>query len=291
VFGSIGWVAALVFSVIALKMFDKVIDGTDIPLLCGAGTAFATALLNLTLPNTPPPAKGKEASIVDALGLRALGLMKDFNFAVFMIVSMLVMTPFAMYFSLASEFFQSQGYELITARMSWGQFAEMFLMLLVPLSLARLGVKRTIIIGLAGLVFRYAAFWAGGVYDQSMLYYGAILVHGIIFGFFFVGGQVYVDKKAPAEIRAQAQGLIGLMVYGVGWLVGNFFNVKLIDVYTTEQIVEGLAQKSYNWDTIWIIITSISLALLGAFCLLFRDDVRETAGAPVAQSPDEGQES
>ena len=95
-----------------------------------------------------------------------------------------------------------------------GQFVEMFLMLLVPLSLARFGIKKTMMIGIAGLIIRYAAYWAGGMFDQRMLYFLGIWVHGIIFGCFFVGGQVYVDKKAPPEIRAQAQGLIGLLCFG-----------------------------------------------------------------------------
>jgi nucleoside transporter len=282
-FGSIGWVAALVFSVTAKKFFETIIDGTAIPLYCGAGTALAAALLNFTLPNTPPPAKGKPASIVDALGLRSLGLLKDFNFAAFMILSMLVMIPFTMYFSLGSDFFRSKGYELITARMNWGQFAEMFLMLLVPISLARLGVKRTILIGLAGLVFRYVAFYVGGICDLPTLYYGAIIVHGVIFGFFFVGGQVYVDKKAPPEMRAQAQGLIGLMVFGVGWLTGNFFNVKLIDMYTT---LNDSGEKVYNWDKIWIVTTAISVVLLIAFALLFKDDVKTAEAAAETPAPE-----
>ncbi len=280
--GSIGWVASLIFSVVALKVYGKKIDDTAIPLLCGAGTALIAALFNLTLPNTPPPAEGKAASIVDALGLRALGLMKDFNFAFFIIISTLVMIPFTTYFSFGSQFFDYQGFTLVTATMNWGQLVEMFLMLLVPISLARVGVKWTIVIGLAGLVARYIIFWAGGVYDQTLLYYMAILIHGVIFGFFFVGGQVYVDKKAPAEIRAQAQGLIGLLCFGIGWLVGNFFNAALIDKYT---VVQDGGEKVTNWITIWIITTVISAILLGAFVLLFRDDVKTSEPAYAGQEP------
>ena len=281
VFGSIGWVAAALFSIFAsMKMFgSKAIDGTSVPLICGAGTALAAAILNLTLPNTPPPAKGQKASLVDALGLRALTLMKDFNFAVFMILSMLVMIPFTIYWSYGSQFLQDQGFEFITFTMNWGQFVEMFLMLLVPIALARWGVKWTMVIGLVALLVRYIAFWAGGVYDQNMLYFPAIWVHGIIFGFFFVGGQVYVDKKAPPEIRAQAQGLIVLICFGVGMLIGNFFNGKLIEVYATE--------AGTNWDTIWMITTVICVVLLGAFLVLFRDDVRKTAEVSATETAEQ----
>ena len=268
--GSIGWVASAVFSIAAVQLFSGTkIDGTAIPLYCGAGTALAAALFNLTLPNTPPPAKGQKSSVIDVLGLRALTLMKDRNFATFITTSMLVMLPFTMYFSLGSQFFESQGFKLITATMNLGQLVEMFVMLLVPLALMRYGVKWVMVIGLSALLLRYVAFWGGGVLGQTWPYYVAILVHGVIFGFFFVGGQVYVDKKAPPEMRAQAQGLIVLICYGVGMLAGTYFNVKLIDAYTTDDVV--------NWNPIWAIISLMSLVLLGLFALLFHNDVSNKA--------------
>ena len=271
VFGSIGWVASAVFSLIATTSLfgDKVIDGTAIPLYCGAGTALVAALLNLTLPNTPPPAKGKEASVVDALGLQALTLLKDCNFLLFIIISLLVMIPFTLYFSLGSQFFESQGFKQVTATMNLGQFVEIFLMLLVPFALLRFGVKWTMVAGLGALAIRYFALWGGVAADQTFLYYIAILVHGIIFGFFFVGGQVYVDKKAPPEIRAQAQGLIVLICFGVGMLIGTFLNVELIERYTTDGVC--------NWNPVFVINALISAVLVAALCVLFRDDVKQAS--------------
>jgi nucleoside transporter len=263
-FGSIGWVASGVFSIVAARLYDGMkIDNTAIPLYCGAGTALVAAVLNLTLPNTPPPAKGRKSSVVDVLGLQAMTLMKDRNFALFIIISMLVMLPFTMYFSLGSQFFESQGFKLITATMNLGQLVEMFVMLAVPIALVRFGARWAMVIGLGALLVRYAAFWTGGAMGQTWPYYIAILVHGVIFGFFFVGGQVYVDKKAPPEIRAQAQGFIILICYGVGMLVGTYFNVQLINRYTTDGVVD--------WNPIWIIMTVMSAVLLGLFALLFRD--------------------
>jgi nucleoside transporter len=234
VFGSIGWAAAGLFGIAADRFFNGAeIDGTNIPLFCGAGVALVAALLNLTLPNTPPPSKGKPASIIDVLGLRALGLLKSGNFAFFMLISMLAMIPFTMYFSLGSQFFMSQGFKQVTATMNLGQVAEILIMLLVPIALTRYGAKWAITAGLGMLLVRYIAFLAGGVLGQTWMYYIAILVHGAIFGFLIVGGQVYVDKKAPPEIKAQAQGLVGLLLFGIGMFVGTFVNVRLIDHYAT----------------------------------------------------------
>jgi nucleoside transporter len=277
VFGSIGWVASGVFGWLALKGFGKAIDGTLIPLYCGAGTALVAALLNLTLPNTPPPAKGQKTSVVDALGLRAIGLLKDLNFTLFLLIALLVMTPFTLYFSLGSQFFLSQGFELVTVLMNWGQLVEIFLMLLVPLALLRFGVKWTMAIGLAALAVRYLTLWAGVAADTTFLYYIAILVHGIIFGFFFVGGQVYVDKKAPPQMRAQAQGLYVLLCYGVGQFVGTLVDVKLVATYATEGVT--------NWTPVFTITTVIAAVLFAAFCLVFRDDVTEKKAVPAGVAP------
>ncbi|MCW5978092.1 MAG: MFS transporter [Bryobacteraceae bacterium] len=270
VFGSIGWVASAVFSLIAAtSLFDKVIDGTAIPLYCGAGVALAAALLNLTLPNTPPPAKGKAASVIDALGLRALTLLKDRNFALFIVISLLSMIPFTLYFSLGSQFFESQGFQQVTATMNLGQLVEIFLMFVVPLALMRFGVKWTMAGGLAALAIRYFALWGGVAADQVFLYYIAILVHGLIFGFFYVSGQVYVDQKAPPEIRAQAQGLIVLICFGTGMLIGTFVSVRLIERFTTGGVS--------NWNPVFVIMALVSAALVAALSVLFRNDVKQAA--------------
>ena len=269
-FGSIGWVASSVFSLIAATgLFGMVIDGTAIPLYCGAGTALLAGLLNFTLPNTPPPAKGQPASAVDALGLRALTLLKDRNFAIFIVICLLVMIPFTLYFSLGSRFFESQGFAQVTATMNLGQFVEIFLMVLVPIALTRWGAKWTMVGGLAALAIRYFALWGGVAMDQVSLYYVAILVHGIIFGFFFVGGQVYVDRKAPQAVRAQAQGLIVLICFGIGMLIGTFGSVELIERFSANGIT--------NWNPVFATMAFASTALLVALIVLFRDDAKPAA--------------
>ncbi|MHC4169150.1 MAG: MFS transporter [Planctomycetota bacterium] len=290
VFGSIGWVASGVFGLVAATSIfkDKVIDGTAIPLYCGAGTALVAAILNLTLPNTPPPAKGKEASIVDALGLRALTLLKNLNFALFIIVSLLVMIPFTLYFSLGSQFFKSEGFEQVTATMNLGQLVEIFLMLLVPLALTKFGVKWTMVAGLGALAIRYLALWGGVAADQIFLYYVAILVHGAIFGFFFVGGQVYVDKKAPAEIRAQAQGLIVLICFGIGMLIGTFFNVRVIESYTAEsELVAAGYSIPKTPPSERSTVASINLSTVSMYDRALSDDEISTLNARDFEKDDE----
>jgi Na+/melibiose symporter-like transporter len=221
VFGSIGWVASGVFSLFTVRVLNLEFDGTNIPFYYGAGIALVATLFNLTLPKTPPPAKGQESSVFDALGLRAMVLMKDKNFTVFIIISFLAMIPFAMYFSYCSEFLLDKGFRYISITMNWGQFAEMFFLLTVPFIIRKSGLRITMILGLVFMAIRYVAFYFGGYADQSWLYFIGILVHGLIYGYFYLGGQIYIDKVAPKELRAQAQGFIFLITFGIGLLIGN----------------------------------------------------------------------
>jgi nucleoside transporter len=270
VFGSIGWVISGLFSVIFIKFLEIDFDGTNIPFYCGAGVSLFAAVTNLFLPNTPPLAKGKKISLIDAFGLGTLKLMRDRNFSVFIIFSFLSLIPFAMYYSYFSEFLLNINTKYISVTMNWGVLAEMGFMLLIPVAIKKFGLRKVMIFGLIALVIRYLSLYAGGVIDQSWMYYIGILIHGLIFGFFFVGGQIYIDKKAPAELRSQAQGFIFLVTFGVGLLAGNLICGQIIHHYRSS--------AGYNWDAIWGITTLLSLALLLLFIFLFKDEEKVQAG-------------
>jgi nucleoside transporter len=288
VFGSIGWVASGVFSLVAMWLFTETkngklvpltIDGTAITLYCGAATALVAAAFALALPHTPPPAKGSKTSVLDVLGLRSLALMKNFSFAVFILSYVLIQIPFSIYFSYGSLFFKDKGFELVTVTMNWGQVAEMVFMLMIPLVIARVGLKWAMTIGLAAMVVRYASFLVGGIYDATWLYFVAILVHGLIFGFYNVGGQIYVDRAAPKETRAQAQAFL-FLCYGLGTLIGNFVNERLIGVNT---VLGTDGKPVYHWEPVWTAMMVSSVVLLVVFVALFHEKANTRAEAGAAR--------
>lgn len=261
VFGSIGWVASGIFSIIFIQFLKVDFDGTNLPFYCGAVISAVAVFLNVWLPHTPPLAKGKKGSLIDAFGLKTIVLMKEKNFAVFIVFSFLSLIPFAMYFSFFSEFLLDLNIKFISITMNWGVLAEMGFLLLVPIAIKKFNLRRVMIIGLIALLFRYLAFFAGGFINLTWMYYMGILVHGIIFGFFYVGGQIYIDKKAPKELKSQAQGFIFLVTFGLGLLVGNFVCSQIIEAFKSSE--------GYNWNAIWGITTLFSFVLLVFFILLF----------------------
>jgi hypothetical protein len=271
VFGSIGWVASMLFSIVALKAFGTSIDGTSIPFYCGAAVAVVGAAVALLCPATPPKGKGQPLSVVDALGLRAVSLMKDKNFAVFMLVSFVAMIPFNIHFAFLSDFLAAKGFKLLTATNYIGQAAEMGFMLLVTVAMRKFGVKWSIVAGLVAMVVRYGAYYLGAGDLLAPVYVG-ILVHGIIFGFFIVGGQVFVGKSAPADMQGQAQGFYGLMTFGFGSLIGTFANDKLINTYTSRNDAGVLVG---SWDKVWLVTLACSIVLMVVMIALFNPKVEE----------------
>jgi nucleoside transporter len=272
-FGSIGHLTSGLFSLFFVKILNLDFDGTNLPFFCGAGASVVAAFINLTLPDTPPAGKGKKASVIDLFGLGTLRLMKDRNFARFIILSFLAMIPFTMYFSYFSEFLLNIKTKFITITINWGILAELGFMLLVPPAIKKYGLRKVMIFGLIAMVIRYASLYIGDVIDQQWMYYIGILIHGLIFGFFYVGGQIYINKKTPDDLKSQGQGFIFLVTFGLGLLVGNIIDGQIINIF----LDNSNGARVYDWDSIWGVTSIMSIALLVAFILLFKDDVAEKA--------------
>ena len=74
-------------------------------------------------------------------------------------------------------------------------------------------------------------FAQGAAGDAASLLYLGIILHGICYDFFFVSGQIYVDRKAPRHLQASAQGFITLATYGLGMLIGAWVSGLVVDAY------------------------------------------------------------
>ncbi len=267
VFGAIGWVFASIFSIITVRFMNLDFDGTHLPFYYAGGVGIIAALFNLGLPDTPPPAKGQKASFIDIMGFRSVKLMKDRNFAVFIFLSFFAMIPFSMYWSYFSEFLADSGFQYISLTMNMGQLLEMFILLTVPFSIKKFGLRNTMIIGLLALIIRYATLiFAYGSLQFPMILI-SVLVHGIIFGYFYLGGQIYIDRKAPEALRSQGQGFIFFVTFGVGLLVGNFVSGEIIRIFSS-----GTIDVTYQWDYIMGITAILSIICCVAFVIFFKKE-------------------
>jgi MFS family permease len=119
-----------------------------------------------------------------------------------------------------------------------------------------------LLVGMAAWALRYALFAFGNNGPLVWMLYVGILVHGICYDFFFVTGQIYVDQKAPPEVRAAAQGFIAFVTLGFGMLIGSWVSGLVVDAFRVE--------NGHAWDKIWLTPAAMAAAVLLLFAVLFR---------------------
>ncbi|WP_374504684.1 nucleoside permease [Flavobacterium sp.] len=267
VWGTIGWIlAGLAISfVFHWDTTENIAQGMlkNTFLLAGIA-ALVLGLLSFTLPATPPKVSNDKIKIADIIGLDALKLLKDKNFAVFFLSSILICIPLAFYYQNAHPFLTEAGIENPTGKMAIGQISEALFLLLIPVFFTRFGFKKTILVGMLAWAIRYALFAYGNGADLSFMLIIGIALHGICYDFFFVSGQIYTNSKAGEKYKSAAQGLITLATYGVGMLIGFAVAGWITDNYKT-------ATGTINWEMVWIIPAGIALAVFVLFALTFND--------------------
>ena len=268
VWGTIGWIVAGLM--ISFVFHWDSTDGTTAGLLrntflmAGIGSLIL-GIFSFALPKTPPKvATGEKIKVTELLGLDALKLLKDKNFAVFFISSILICIPLAFYYQNAHPFLTSSGMDNPTGKMAIGQVSEALFLLLLPLFFSRFGFKKTILVGMLAWAVRYTLFAYGNATDLSFMLIIGIALHGICYDFFFVSGQIYTNSKAGDKYKSSAQGLITLATYGVGMLIGFEVAGMITDTYK-------LADGSFDWKMVWIIPAGIAAVVFLLFTVFFND--------------------
>ncbi|MDR2980912.1 MAG: MFS transporter, partial [Puniceicoccales bacterium] len=214
--GTIGWIIAGLVVSMLLPGGDK--SPAQFYVVGVAGVILG--LLSFALPNTPPPLAGKKVSVGQLLGFDALSLLKNPQFALFILCSLLICIPLSGYYQQARNFVAFSGLADPAFKMTFGQMSEVFFMAIMPLIIVRLGVKKMLLFGMLAWVARYGLFALGASDQVAWMVVAGIILHGICYDFFFVAGQIYVDNDTPHEIRGQAQSFFVLITQGVGMLIG-----------------------------------------------------------------------
>jgi nucleoside transporter len=288
VFGTIGWIVAGLFISFVLAGFVTGLpEHTALPLYSAAIASLLLGVYSFTLPHTPPSGRGQAVSLRSITGIDALKQLGSRPFYVFIAASLLLCIPLAAYYNFTQIFLGAAGVSNIAATQTLGQVSEVVFMLLMPFFFRRLGVKWMLTVGMGAWVLRYALFAMAAPDAIFWMIAAGILLHGICYDFFFVTGQIYVDKKSTPAIRGQAQGFLVLITYGVGMLIGaqvagNVYN----------SFLNGGSQLTLQqWQSFWWIPAAFAAGVMVLFALLFRDrvdtrSVEAPAATAVAAGPD-----
>jgi hypothetical protein len=192
--------------------------------------------------------------------------MKDFSFAIFVVGSFLICVPLTFYYAFTNLFLNELGMVNAAGKMTLGQMSEIGFMLVMPFFLSRVGIKKTILLGMTAWVARYLLFAYGNIDASVWMLYTGILLHGICYDFFFVTGQIYVDQRAPVEMRGAAQGFIAFVTLGAGMFLGSWVSGLVVQKYT----ITTAGAIAHAWPQIWMVPALGAAAVLALFALFFR---------------------
>lgn len=264
VWGTIGWIAAgLIIGWLAWEQTNSLVNTFRL----AAAASLVLGLFSFTLPDTSQSKAGTKVTFREIMGLDAIGLLKDKNFLIFFLSSLLICIPLAFYYQETNIFLNELKVQGAAGKMAIGQMSELVFMILMPFFFVRLGVKKMLLLGMAAWAIRYLFFGFGNTGSGMWMLYAGIILHGICYDFFFVTGQIYTNDKAGENIRASAQGIITLATYGVGMLIGFWIAGLVAEKYSTA--------NGHDWKSIWMIPAAISFAVFVLYAALFRDDKKK----------------
>jgi MFS family permease len=182
----------------------------------GGLVAFVLGVYVLTLPPTPPrPSRGAMPA-----PFAALKLLRQRPIAVYWgcVWGVCVTIPF--YSQVTPLLLQDLGIgqAWLGPTLTLSQSMEVVSLAILPMLMLRLGVRGTLRLGLVAWAFMLSVMALGKPVE---LVISSLTLNGLCICGFFVAGQVFVNSRAPADVRASAQALVTLM-NGLGTLAGTF---------------------------------------------------------------------
>ncbi|WP_263355676.1 nucleoside permease [Acidicapsa ligni] len=264
VLGTAGWIVA------GLLIGTLKLEATAVPMQLAAGASLVMAFYCLSLPHTPPITRVGRVTVQSIFPIEAVKLLGDRSMAIFAIASFLICIPLQFYYAFTNLYLNDIHVSNAASKMTGGQISELTCMLLIPWFFRRLGVKYMLVAGMVAWTLRYLCFAYGNASSGMWMLWAGIVLHGICYDFFFVTGQIYIDRKASLALRAAAQGLMTFLTYGAGMFVGSWLSGLVVEHYSST--VAGIV--TYQWRAIWLFPAAASAIVLMLFLATFSDRER-----------------
>jgi nucleoside transporter len=225
-------------------------------LFLAATLSVIMAACCLGLPATPPAGVG-EAPI-----FKAMTMLRDTNFLVFMVISLVAGGLMQFYFLGSARFMMDTGIpgKNVPAAMAIAQVVQaVATYYLLNKFISSFGFKWTLTIGAVAWFLLYLVYVISKpraliVLSQSL--------HGLAYVLFIIAGQIFANVASPPEIRSSVQALVFAATTGVGLFLGTQFAGIVMDVFKQED--------KFNWRAIFTVPAVIMLASIVALVVLFK---------------------
>ncbi len=276
VWGTIGFIAAM--WIVDLAGWKS----SNMQLIFSATSAIALSLYSFTMPACMPAMSKKKHGLLSTLGLDAFVLFKQpkmmvfFFFSMFLGAALQITNAFGDLYinSFKLTLPDSFGVQHSILLMSVSQISETLFILTIPFFLNRFGIKKVMIISMFAWVLRFGLFAMGDPGSGLPLLLLSMVVYGMAFDFFNISGSLFVEKEAPQEMRAGAQGLFMIMTNGIGATFGGYCSGLVVDFFTkTNPVTNELISR--DWTSIWFAFAGYALLLAVVFPFAFKYEHRE----------------
>jgi len=208
------------------------------------------------LPDTSPAGSGT------APILQAMEMFKDFNFIIFIAVSMVFFGLMQFYFLGTAPFMQDIGIPAknVPASMGIAQAVQAIAtVVLMAFLLEKLGTKWTLIIGATCWFILYLAYIKQ---KPRWIIVACQPFHGLAYVLFVIVGQIFANNLASDEIRGSMQSLLFAATTGVGLFCGTQFAGFIMDKFRKED--------KFQWRQIFMVPAAIALVSILVFILFFK---------------------
>jgi nucleoside transporter len=269
IFGSIGFIVA--------GMMVGLIPGAGasaLPMRLGAAVHIFAAVYCLTLPHTPPKAKPAKLNVLSTFGLDVVRNVRARDFWILMTAVLVMVIPKKFYDGFFNNYMveKSVSFQFGSVRVepaaiqTLGQVVEMVTMLMLPFLIRHLGIKRVMVIGMFGWIGRFLLWAFGFVGDQGIVPFIVlgILMHGVSYDFFFISGQIWLDKRFPPDTRGRVQAFYWFVLSGAGVLLGSNVAGVIYARYT-------VSPTDHRWTEIWLAPAIITFVMLVIFQKYFKE--------------------
>jgi MFS family permease len=251
----IAWAIAGYFLTGWRWVFKTAEKGRDC-LFLAAALSLIMAASCLALPATPPAGAG-EAPI-----LKALTMLGDTNFLVFMVVSLVVCGLMQFYFLGSARFMMDIGIPAknVPASMAIAQAVQAAAtFFLLGWLISGVGFKWTLAIGAVCWLVLYVVYV---ISKHRLVVIVAQSLHGLAYVFFVIAGQVYASSVASGEILKSMQALVFAATTGLGLFLGTQFAGIVMDLCKRED--------RFNWRAIFWVPAAITFVSVIVLIALFK---------------------
>jgi nucleoside transporter len=281
--GTVGWIAVgigmgqWILRRYAQEGLPEVLGNAD-AFKVAAGIGFVMGVYAFTLPHTPPAVTDEPSAV-----LKASRFFRRQPLATLFLISFPIACIHQFYFVHTEAFLRAKEISApwisnIVGRgagpMTIGQMAEILVLALIPALARRLSRKSLLIIGLLAYVARFAIF---AYVPTPAAVFPALALHGLCFGCVFFVSFMIIDEETPRDVRATAQALFNLVVFGVGIIVGNIASGEI-------GAVARHADGTRDYEKLFAIPMWVAAGCLVALLIFYPGGRREPAALaePVA---------